>query len=721
MAHLEISIPATTEVVGRGPGLAAYLKGQEALAVDSLVRTVDGRVEIEVDEAHGLAVGDQVIIDGVLPTGATPVVDAGTPSEDFVAPDDSQAGTTDTSLRSVTSLAGTYEGIYQKSIRDPSGRVIIVGGATTPDSIVFTPKDNLTAFEVTGESDSVDGRTIDYLWTQVASDGAHGLSTPNFGYRNFGISLLVDGRILCTGGAQGDDLSTPVGGWDMLQFLPPDSVSQQSGLLPDPRSSHAQASLNLNNGGGAVICGGWTDPGVALDTALGFNVTTLTWNSLAPMFHVRMHHQLIGGSQPLAIGGQIDDSAALVLNTCELYHPFGDIWTKTGNMTYARTQFGAIELPNGNVLVVGGYGYNPTRGNAGSILATCEVYDRATELWSNIGDMPGGVRIFPIVQYLASQNVVIVTGGGATNIDILDLTTMKWKKSLASMGSNLVFSTGGIAADDVLLVCGGSSSGVTDTINYIVVPGAETMWLGQGLNGHFRVDEVPDATHIVVNTTEYDIGDTYNAARAGATVTPKAAEAAPTGIPGPFSYDTKTGFAITSTAAATAQEFNEGGHYAVLALDDTIDSEPALQFPDEEGYLVLQFGYKNVVGPIRYFGRLSDTELILDAGSVWQASLPVGATVRLLSSRLPFSSSSPEVGNFYATGTAAGRVAAQKTIDDIIAAGKQIKVSVIYPGDIGLGGAGFPQSDSYKLSDKVAVWGGDDLDQEIPAARKGQS
>jgi hypothetical protein len=94
--------------------------------------------------------------------------------------------------------------------------------------------------------------------------------------------------------------------------------------------------------------------------------------------------------------------------------------------------------------------------------------------------------------------------------------------------------------------------------------------------------------------------------------------------------------------------------------------------------------------------------------------------VRLLSGRVPFEPAADHlVGNFYVTGTAAGREAARQIINDIVAAGKQVLVTVLYPGDRGLGGEGFPQGGSYKLSDKVSVWGGDELDSEIPAARKG--
>ena len=281
MAHLEIVIPATTEVVGRGPGLAAYLNGHVAMAGEgfSLVRTGDGVVTIDVDETHGLSVGDQVFIDGVLPAGLAPDEDAGTPSGNFVAPDDSQAGTTDASLHSVSSQTGTYEGVYSKAIRNEEGRLLIVGGATTANGVTFTPKTSLAVLEVTGESVSLSGgRAIDYLWTQVSDDGLNGFSGYNFAFRSFGASLLGDGRVLCTGGAGGtglDTTGTPSSGWDMLTFLPPDAVSQQSGTLDIAVAAHAQCSLT---GGDALISGGWNIAGTALADTYRFDHTTSTWN-----------------------------------------------------------------------------------------------------------------------------------------------------------------------------------------------------------------------------------------------------------------------------------------------------------------------------------------------------------------------------------------------------------------------------------------------------------
>lgn len=257
----------------------------------------------------------------------------------------------------------------------------------------------------------------------------------------------------------------------------------------------------------------------------------------------------------------------------------------------------------------------------------------------------------------------------------------------------------------------------TEKFNSIIVPGKDRFWLGAGINGMHRVASVPDGTHVTVETKAYDYGANYNVARPGATVTPMAAEPADGNVPGPFSYDIKTGLAITAVNGTTDDSFNEGVHYSSVHLEGV---DPALDFPDEEGYLVFNFGKKDQVGPIKYLGRLSDEDLILDASVPFSGTVTPGSVVRLLDGRLPYAPDRDSlVGSFYVTGTAAGRVAAQKTIDDIVAAGKQILVTILYPGDVGLGAEGFPQGSDYKLSDKVGVWGGDELDIEIPLARKG--
>ena len=80
-------------------------------------------------------------------------------------------------------------------------------------------------------------------------------------------------------------------------------------------------------------------------------------------------------------------------------------WTSAGagTLNTARRQHTATLLPNGKVLVAGGE-------NAGSKLGSVEIYDPATDSWSNGTNMPGP-RFGAAAILLPTNNRVLVSGG----------------------------------------------------------------------------------------------------------------------------------------------------------------------------------------------------------------------------------------------------------------------------------------------------------------------
>jgi hypothetical protein len=87
---------------------------------------------------------------------------------------------------------------------------------------------------------------------------------------------------------------------------------------------------------------------------------------------------LLPNGKVLVAGGV---GASSYLASSELYDPATGLWTATANMNTARQNHTAILLPNGKVLVAGGFGSAGSSGFQGS----SEVYDPVTARWTSAG------------------------------------------------------------------------------------------------------------------------------------------------------------------------------------------------------------------------------------------------------------------------------------------------------------------------------------------------
>src|SRR5690349_6723749 len=92
--------------------------------------------------------------------------------------------------------------------------------------------------------------------------------------------------------------------------------------------------------------------------------------------------------------------------SAELYDPAAGLWSSCGSLVTSRVDHTATLLPNGKVLVAGGYFDD---GEINGRLASAELYDPATGAWSSTGSLSAPRR--GATATLLPNGKVLVAGG----------------------------------------------------------------------------------------------------------------------------------------------------------------------------------------------------------------------------------------------------------------------------------------------------------------------
>ena len=193
-----------------------------------------------------------------------------------------------------------------------------------------------------------------------------------------------------------------------------------TGNLLLPRSGHTATLLPDNR----VLVAGGANGGASAVKYLAsvelYDPATGSWSAASSMARGRADHTatLLPDGKVLIAGGYNGNlEGGSFISAAELYDPATGTWASTGSMSTPRSRHAAASLPDGRVLVTGG-------SNGTGTLSTAELYDPGTGLWSRAGTL-STARTLHTATTLPNGRVLVVGGeartGGALYLNTAEL------------------------------------------------------------------------------------------------------------------------------------------------------------------------------------------------------------------------------------------------------------------------------------------------------------
>ncbi|MBI3550469.1 MAG: T9SS type A sorting domain-containing protein [Elusimicrobia bacterium] len=227
-----------------------------------------------------------------------------------------------------------------------------------------------------------------------------------------------------------------------------------------PKSGHLRMnhSALLNPNGTALFYGGRACDGASCSSLTGPGATFPTlsaWAAEGTLNTGRSNLTLtnLPNGKVLAAGGGSPNPVA----AAELYDPVTKAWTVTGSMGAPRSNHTATLLPDGNVLVAGGFISSASTGATSG----AEIYYPETGKWVPTGPMVSSRQVHTAT--LLPNGNVLVAGGFANGAYLssaeLYVSTMAIWMPIRSMGTARGDHTATLLMNDEVLVTGGSNAG----------------------------------------------------------------------------------------------------------------------------------------------------------------------------------------------------------------------------------------------------------------------
>jgi N-acetylneuraminic acid mutarotase len=195
-----------------------------------------------------------------------------------------------------------------------------------------------------------------------------------------------------------------------------------SAELYNPANGQWTATGSMNTAGGGALT--LLQNGQVLLTGADvelYNPSTGMWTVTANMSTARYAYTqtLLPNGEVLVAGGYEKSCVTgpwPAISSAELYNPATGTWTATGSINQARLGHTATLLTNGQLLVAGGDDVNG---------ATAELYNPTTGNWANTGSM-NTPRRWQYAVLLANGKPLVLFGSFVTSTELYDPATGKW-------------------------------------------------------------------------------------------------------------------------------------------------------------------------------------------------------------------------------------------------------------------------------------------------------
>ena len=308
------------------------------------------------------------------------------------------------------------------------GRVLVVGGSffggTTATAEIYDP----------GTS----------LWTSAAPlPAARTAHTA---------TLLLNGKILIIGGSvtgTGDSNTC-------LIYDPVANTWATAAAMAQAREGHT--TIRLPNG--TILVAGGINGNTYLSSSEIYDPVTDTWIGAGPLAVARRGHifALLNTGKVLASGGQIANNGTTTTLTSELFDPSTKTWSMGAPSPHTRQYGASVLMPDGRLLVAGGY-------VSGTTTSGADFYNAALDTWAPAGDIVGTRQY--LTASLLQDGRALFAGGYNTstalsNVDIYDPSVALWKNA-ASLSSARSAHASVLLPNGNLLVAGGVNGSVLQT------------------------------------------------------------------------------------------------------------------------------------------------------------------------------------------------------------------------------------------------------------------